>query len=105
MTALATAAARVVPLGEATAVAAIEAAAVFSSDVERPEGAELAALKPPNEVSSGRLEKGVMRFYGAVGGTLCATLWDPGSSINMITPEFAHVKDKSARLAKEVHVC
>ena len=30
-----------------------------------------------------------MRFYGAVGNTLCATLWDPGSSINMITPAFA----------------
>ena len=31
----------------------------------------------------------VCRFYGAVSYTLCATLWDPGSSINMITPAFA----------------
>ena len=30
-----------------------------------------------------------MRFYGAVGNTLCSTLWDPGSSINLITPAFA----------------
>jgi hypothetical protein len=44
---------------------------------------------PPKKRKSGRLEKGVMRFYGAVGNTLCATLWDPGSSINLITPAFA----------------
>jgi transposase InsO family protein len=44
---------------------------------------------PPKKRKGGRLEKGVMRFYGAVGDTLCATLWDPGSSINMITPAFA----------------
>ena len=35
------------------------------------------------------LDDGVAQFYGAVGGTLCSTLWDPGSSVNLITPEFA----------------
>ena len=35
------------------------------------------------------MEDGVAQFYGAVGGTLCSTLWDPGSSVNLITPEFA----------------
>ena len=35
------------------------------------------------------LEDGIAQFYGAVGGVLCSTLWDPGSSVNLITPEFA----------------
>lgn len=35
------------------------------------------------------LEDGVTQFYGAVGKVLCSTLWDPGSSVNLITPEFA----------------
>ena len=38
-----------------------------------------------------RLEDGVAQFYGAVGNVLCSTLWDPGSSINLVTPEFARV--------------
>jgi hypothetical protein len=78
-----------IPLGSTTAAAARRAADVFSHDNERPEGAELTTLKPIKDVKRGRLEEGVMRFYGAVGNTLCSTLWDPGSSINMITPAFA----------------
>ena len=86
VTQVAVAEAGVVPLAGATAVAATEAAAVFSNTTGCPEGTEPTAQKPPKNAKSGRLEKGVMRFYGAVGNTLCATLWDPGSSINMITP-------------------
>jgi hypothetical protein len=36
-----------------------------------------------------QLEDGIAQYYGAVGGVLCSTLWDPGSSVNLITPEFA----------------
>ena len=42
-----------------------------------------------------------MRFYGAVGNTLCATLWDPGSSINMITPAFAEELERRQGLRWE----
>ena len=72
-TAAAMAVARAVPLGGATVVAASEAAAVFSNPTGCPEGTEPTAQKPPKNAKSGRLEKGVMRFYGAVGNTLCAT--------------------------------
>ena len=41
----------------------------------------------PEELPS--LEPDIAQFYGAVGGVLCSTLWDPGSSVNLITPEFA----------------
>ena len=70
----------------ATAVAAVEAATAFDQVGSRPAGAKTPAPVPPKD---GRIDDDVTRFYGAVGGTLCATLWDPGSSINMITPEFA----------------
>jgi hypothetical protein len=74
-------------LAAATAVVAVvKAAAVFNPDGARPAGAKTPAPEPPKD---GRIDDDVTRFYGAVGGTLCATLWDPGSSINMITPEFA----------------
>ena len=62
------------------------AATVFSPAGSRPAGAKTPVPEPPRD---GRIDEDVTRFYGAVGGTLCATLWDPGSSINMITPEFA----------------
>ena len=45
------------------------------------------ALALPEELPL--LEDGVTQFYGAVGKVLCSTLWDPGSSVNLITPEFA----------------
>ena len=70
----------------ATAHAVVRAARVFDAADSRLEGAETSAPVPPKD---GRIEKGTTRFYGDVGGTLCATLWDPGSSVNMITPEFA----------------
>jgi hypothetical protein len=54
------------------AIAANRVAAVFNLPEELPQ-----------------LDDGVAQFYGAVGGTLCSTLWDPGSSVNLITPEFA----------------
>ncbi len=57
----------VVPLAGATALAANAAAGVFNTDAGRRAGAEPAAQKPPKNVTSGRLEPGVMRFYGAVG--------------------------------------
>jgi len=53
-------------------VAAVKAATAFSLPEELPP-----------------LEEGVAQFYGAVGGVLCSTLWDPGSSVNLITPDFA----------------
>ena len=68
--------------GATTAVAAVAAAAAFD-EVKR------AANAKGHEPQGGRIESDVCRFYGAVGYTLCATLWDPGSSINMITPAFA----------------
>ncbi len=37
------------------------------------------------------LSKDVGQFYGAVGGVLCTTLWDPGCSHNFVTPAFADV--------------
>jgi hypothetical protein len=79
--------AAVVLLAATTAVVAVvKAAAVFNPAGARPAGAKTPAPEPPRD---GRIDDDVTRFYGAVGGTLCATLWDPGSSINMITPEFA----------------
>ena len=37
------------------------------------------------------LSREVGQFYGAVGGVLCTTLWDPGCSHNFVTPAFADV--------------
>ena len=65
----------------APVVAVSRAADVFSPA----QGATALAL--PEELPL--LEDGVAQFYGAVGKVLCSTLWDPGSSINLITPEFA----------------
>ena len=63
------------------AVAVVGTAAAFN----RLRRAVLPAL--PEELPP--LEKDSAQFYGAVGGVLCSTLWDPGSSVNLITPEFA----------------
>lgn len=68
--------------GATTAVAVVVAAAAFDA-------AKNTANAKGREPKGGRIESDVCRFYGAVGYTLCATLWDPGSSINMITPAFA----------------
>ena len=62
-------------------VAVAKAAAAFN----RSRKAVATAL--PEELP--QLEESIAQFYGAVGGVLCSTLWDPGSSINLITPEFA----------------
>jgi hypothetical protein len=61
--------------------AAARAAAVFN----RARRANDQAL--PKEFP--QLEESIAQYYGAVGGVLCSTLWDPGSSVNLITPEFA----------------
>ena len=75
-----------VALAGLTAVAAGMAATAFDDANLRAANAKGAV---PVLRESGRIERDVARFYGAVGDTLCATLWDPGSSINMITPAFA----------------
>jgi hypothetical protein len=61
--------------------AVVKAATAFN----RSRKAALPAL--PEELPP--FEKDITQFYGAVGGVLCSTLWDPGSSVNLITPEFA----------------
>ena len=81
----------IVPLAGATALAANGAAGVFNSASGCPEGTESTASMPPKKRKSGRLEKGVMRFYGAVGNTLCATLWDPGSSVAQYRLRIVHL--------------
>ena len=80
----------------ATAVAAAEVATAFNS--AEPRCASAGGVLP-EDLRDGRVERRVARFYGAVGYTLCATLWDPGSSINLITPAFADelVKRKGLR--------
>ena len=40
------------------------------------------------------LEAGITQFYGAVGGVLCSTLWNPVRSVNLITPEFAKEREQ-----------
>lgn len=68
---------------KAESVAVLVAAPVFNPA----KGAAAPLL--PEELP--RLEDGVAQFYGAVGNVLCSTLWDPGSSVNLVTPEFAKV--------------
>ena len=35
------------------------------------------------------LDDDVAQFYGGVNGVMCTTLWDPGCSHNLVTPDFA----------------
>ena len=35
------------------------------------------------------LDDDIAQFYGGVNGVMCTTLWDPGCSHNLVTPEFA----------------
>ena len=78
-----------------TVVAAAVAATAFNHTARTASAGGVA----PEDLKDGRVERSVARFYGAVGYTLCATLWDPGSSINMVTPAFADelVKRKGLR--------
>ena len=54
----------------------------------------LRLLSVPSQHKWKGLDRSIAQFYGAVGGVLCATLWDPGCSHNLITPEFAEVLAK-----------
>ena len=65
--------------------APVDAAAVAATVFDRARRANDQAL--PKEFP--QLEDSIAQYYGAVGGVLCSTLWDPGSSVNLITPEFA----------------
>jgi hypothetical protein len=40
-------------------------------------------------VFGGIKDRRIEQHYGGIGGVVCLTLWDTGSSHNLVTPEFA----------------